>query len=80
MEDRKGCVRIFSNLHARLDVMGSHAALRQLQPQPAYATVLSRPTVRSSSAQRLAQDVGIDGNESQLSNRRRLGKASIVLR
>src|SRR5437763_13480647 len=41
VEDGERAVGILSNLHACLDVMGSRAALRQLQLQPLIATVLS---------------------------------------
>ena len=74
-------MRIFSHLHARLDVMGSHAALRQLQLQTFIAhCIVAADDAFLLDAQCLAQELGIDGHEGLLGDRGRLAKAGIVPR
>ena len=81
MEDGEPCVGIFPHLHTCLDIMGAHAALRQLQPQPfvGHRVVAAHHTLFLD-AQCLAQEFAISGHEGLFGERRRLGETGIVAR
>jgi hypothetical protein len=81
VEDGERGVRIASNLHPRLDVMGAHAALRQLQPQCRIRhSIVASDDAFLLDAQRLGEEAGIGSNKDLLGKRRGLGEARIVLR